>query len=140
MQYEWTLTRKPPEGESLLGLLDTQGGVLCYTLEHTSLAIPEGRYPVLLTVSNRAKRGELWSPVPTFELPLLQDVPGRSGIRIHAGNTAEDSVGCILVGSDVQGLSLEHSRPALIRIINLLHDYENAGSVAVLTVRAETVM
>ena len=54
-------------------------------------AIPEGRYPVVITYSPKFKQ---W-------LPLLVNVPMFSGIRIHAGNDAvNDSQGCILVGEN----------------------------------------
>lgn len=51
-------------------------------------AIPEGRYPVIVTYSNRFKR----------LLPLLTGVPGYEGIRIHPGNTHENTEGCLLPG------------------------------------------
>jgi hypothetical protein len=50
--------------------------------------IPVGPYQVRLTLSQRFGR----------LLPELLHVPGRSFIRIHAGNGHEDSTGCILVG------------------------------------------
>ena len=55
-------------------------------------AIPEGRYPIVVTYSPKFKK---W-------LPLLVNVPQFSGIRIHAGNTAKDTEGCILLGENLK--------------------------------------
>lgn len=64
---------------------------LCCTLERESVAIPRGTYPVVLS----------WSPKFQQTLPEVCNVPGRYAIRIHAGNRAEESEGCILVGVGV---------------------------------------
>lgn len=61
---------------------------------YAQTAIPAGRYKVI------------WSYSPRFKkmLPLLVDVPGFDGIRIHNGNTAAHTNGCILLGqNDVVG-------------------------------------
>lgn len=51
-------------------------------------AIPAGTYPLTLSMSNRFKR----------LLPEIHNVPGFTGVRMHSGNTAEDSHGCLIVG------------------------------------------
>lgn len=51
-------------------------------------AIPRGVYNVVVTMSNRFKR----------LLPLLENVPGYAGVRIHPGNTSSDTEGCLLPG------------------------------------------
>lgn len=57
-------------------------------------AIPYGKYEIVRTYSDRFKK----------VLPLLLNVPHYTGIRIHTGNTAEDTEGCLLVGkNDVKG-------------------------------------
>lgn len=53
-------------------------------------AIPTGIYPISITYSPKYKR----------MMPLLNNVKGYSGIRIHSGNTAKDTEGCLLVGKN----------------------------------------
>ena len=70
-------------------------------------AIPTGRYRILITRSRRFGR---W-------LPLLLNVKGFEGIRIHAGNKPEDTRGCILLGFNRRkGYVLDSTRCVLTLI------------------------
>ena len=62
------------------------------TLENADYIIPVGTYPILVTFSPRFKR----------MLPLIRNVPGRSGIRIHRGTKSEHSKGCVLVNAAME--------------------------------------
>ena len=59
------------------------------TLENAEFIIPEGKYELKMTYSPRFKK----------MMPLIGNVPGRSGIRIHGGTKPEHSTGCVLVSN-----------------------------------------
>ena len=72
---------------------------------------------------------------PRFDawLPLLVGVPGFTGIRIHAGNTAADTEGCILVGQNRKRGQVRNSRICLHRLMQLL-DARKAGEPAFVSI------
>lgn len=86
----FTLVRDKRTGTAILGSLYLNGAFICYTLENTAKAIPTGLYSIENSRSPKFGR----------ELPLLfsDKVPSRRGVRIHAGNTYQDSAACVLVG------------------------------------------
>ena len=111
-----------------IGSLSIAGSFECWTLEDPTrpdgvkifgeTAIPTGLYSVDITYSPRFKR----------PLPLLVNVKGFVGIRIHPGNDAGDTEGCILVGMDRERSRIGRSRLAFealfakIQLASLNHD------------------
>lgn len=105
-----------------LGNLYVDGTFFCHTLEDVvrddgvkipgETAIPYGMYPVLVT----------WSPRFQCRLPLIAGVPNFSGIRIHPGNTTDDTSGCVLVGEELDGDKLLRSRAAFDRLFPVLDE------------------
>lgn len=112
------LIREEFTDKSTIGSLLVDGKFFCYTLEDRvrnekifgQTAIPYGTYPVLITYSPRFKTN----------MPLLINVPGYSGVRIHSGNKAEDTEGCILVGLKKAPDYIMESRKAYSLLFNLL--------------------
>lgn len=88
-----TLIRIKDYGETVMGVMfdtDKKLGTY-YTLERKSKLIPVGQYDIDITYSPKFKK----------KLPLVhgKTVSERRGIRIHAGNTVNDTEGCILIGN-----------------------------------------
>ena len=82
------LIRKSKDGKAVRGIMRF-GTQEVATLENDDYIIPCGTYPIAVT----------WSPKFKRMLPLVMDVPGRSGIRVHRGTKPEHSRGCILVSA-----------------------------------------
>ncbi len=62
-------------------------------------AIPSGTYEVKMTYSNRFN-SRAWGKKYGGKVPELLNVKGFGGVRIHPGNKAADTLGCILVGKN----------------------------------------
>ena len=107
------LTRSKTEGKAVHGqiVVPFEDGTRTYdTLENTDYLIPAGLYRVAVTLS------------PRFQtlMPLLLNVPHRSGIRIHWGSKPGHSQGCILLTHRAQYQALVKS---------LLNQQENLESI-----------
>lgn len=127
---KFTLQRLYYRDKYTIGKLYFRGEYICDTLEPPSAkltskdtvkkikvakskglrAIPSGQYRIVHTYSPRFKK----------RLPLLLNVPGFQGIRIHAGNTAKDTQGCILPGYNTKKGMVTSSCKALINVISLI--------------------
>lgn len=120
-----TLNRVSFYDDCVIGTLAVDGRPKCFTLEDMErevkvpgkTAIPRGFYKVVLDYSVRFKR----------LMPHILDVPNFEGVRIHAGNTAEDTEGCILVGLTKARSVIGQSRIAFNRIFETMEKAHNLG-------------
>ena len=55
-------------------------------------------------------------------MPHILNVPGFEGVRIHCGNTAADTEGCILVGMNEQTDSISNCKPAFLKVYTAIQD------------------
>ena len=84
------LIRNKPQGNSITGRLVIDGRWFCNTLERVGYQIPALCYHIAVTHSPKFKR----------LLPIVQNVPQRTGIRFHRGTKPQHSTGCILLPAD----------------------------------------
>ena len=80
-------------------------------------AIPYGKYDVELSMSPKFKR----------LLPMVLNVRHFTGIRIHRGNTAKDSHGCILPGENKVKGKVINSTPYEKEIVKLMKEATERG-------------
>lgn len=126
------LHRKWRKNGYSIGILSINGERVCETLEDEDrglkaelslatikqlkvsgqTAIPVGTYQVVMSYSPRFKK----------MLPLLTGVPGYSGVRIHSGNTAKDTEGCILCGRNTAVGTVTNSRYWTNKVISRIEE------------------
>ena len=98
------LIRNQSEGASITGRLVINGRWFCNTLERVGYQIPALCYHLSVNQSPKFKR----------LLPVVQNVPQRTGIRFHRGTKPQHSTGCILLPADKE-----------IELTNLLSSIQN---------------
>lgn len=126
------LVRKYRKETYTIGKLYVDGVYLCDTIEdrdrglddsmsladimvkkrYGETAIPYGTYKVEITYSPKYKK----------MMPEIKNVKGFSGIRIHSGNTAKDTLGCLIVGKNTQVGMVTESRKTYNKLFALLKD------------------
>ena len=84
-------------------------------------AIPRGTY----TYSPRFKR----------RLPLLENVTGFSGIRVHSGNSAKDTEGCLLFGKNDKVGWISDSKLWTLRLIEKMKEAWERSEKVTITIR-----
>ncbi len=114
-----TLSRTTLTPESTTGQLYIDGVPFCYSLELPVIdglpgsAIPEGTYPVVLAPSPKFMAStDDWVLRYAQLIPHIYQIPDRTNILVHWGNTASDTEGCILVGQSLGTNYIGNSRLA----------------------------
>lgn len=134
---ELKLVREILTDESTIGSLYVNGVFECYTLEDRVrpvkvkgfTAIFPGHHEVVITFSERFRK----------PLPLLLNVPLFDGVRIHPGNTAKDTEGCVLVGTGKQANMITGSQLAFQKLFAKLLDAAQKEKIFIEIVAAGSV-
>lgn len=84
-------------------------------------AIPTGTYRIIISYSNKFKK----------QMPLLLNVPGFAGIRIHSGNTEKDSLGCVLVGKNKAVGKVLESRDTYSKLFSILQEANKKETIKI---------
>lgn len=83
-------------------------------------AIPYGTYKVDMNTVSPKFKDRSWAKPYSGKLPRLLNVKGYEGVLIHVGNTAQDSLGCILVGENKQVGRVINSTATFNKLMNVL--------------------
>jgi len=115
---------------SITGTLSVDSQFECFTLEPARTnpvnaghpCMPAGTYPVTFSVS----------PHLGYRTPELENVPDRTDIRIHIGNWAKDTLGCILVGQGLAANWISGSKEAFAQLMTLLKTATDPITITIL--------
>lgn len=120
--------------------MNGSGAFFAFSLERLAVLVKPAVYDLDLTLSGRATKGELWTPFNDPKsalysetkwrnyLPELLNVPGHTGIRVHALNEAYQSDGCVGIGNkQYDADTILDARPALEALCRVLVAEKAAG-------------
>ena len=123
-----------------IGKMYIDGQYICDTLEDTDrglnqnmsleeikkkkvygeTAIPTGTYKVDMNTVSPKFNNRVWAKPYGGKLPRLIAVPGYEGVLIHAGNRAEDTLGCVLVGENKAVGQVLNSQVTFKKVMSIL--------------------
>lgn len=132
-----TLRRHWFTEESTIGLFEVDKTKFCFSLEDTvradgvkipgKTAIPAGEYVVTIDNSQRFLQ----------PMPHILNVPFFEGVRIHSGNSAVDTEGCILLGYQKGANTVWESKKAFNDFFALLGEAVKRQEIICLDIRNE---
>ena len=149
------LERKWPKATYTIGRLYVDGVLFCNTLEdrdrglkqsdnldyiktrkvYGETAIPKGTYTVSMNTTSPKYAAVSWYwQLCKGKMPRLQNVPGFDGILIHPGNTALDTLGCILVGKNTKVGQLTESKAVFKALYKEMKKASDRGEVIEITI------
>lgn len=131
------LERKFFTDETTIGNMYIDGKWLCFTLEdkdrkleeggikiYGKTCIPRGKYLVTLDYSNK------YSKI----MPHILNVPQFEGIRIHPGNYAKDTEGCVIIGNTRRPDFVGDSRVAFASLMSEMERAVTDGETMEITI------
>lgn len=149
------VNRKYKKSEYTIGNLYIDGRWFCNTLEDKDrdldssmsefdikrikkphiTAIPRGTYEVTLdVVSPKYSKVSFYQEVCNGKVPRLLNVKGFDGILIHAGNSADHSSGCLLVGYNKSRGQVLNSKETFKNLYKHLLDRKSKGEKITITI------
>lgn len=142
-----TLRRIAKRSTYTIGRMYLNGTYLCDTIEDTDrgldaamplarlktmkiygqTAIPTGTYRIDMRTVSPKFSCRSWAKPYGGKLPRLLNVPAYDGVLIHVGNTAADSLGCILVGRNTVVGKVTQSTATFAKLMEILVPADRAG-------------
>lgn len=147
--------RKWPKAAYTIGRLYVNGVYFCNTLEdkdrgltdsmraseienlkvYGETAIPKGCYEISMkTPSPKYSQISWYKYLTGGYMPRLLCVKGFEGVLIHPGNTAADTLGCILVGKNTAVGRLTQSRDTFAALYRQMKAAANRGERIMITI------
>lgn len=92
--------------------------ILSLKNQYGKIAVAEGTYQLIYSFSNKYKK----------MLPLVCDTPGMSGVRIHSGNSEQDTRSCLCPGKFYKYGYVTESRKTVAEFLKIWESEAYANS------------